>query len=321
MLELGKTGRKLINMDQGLSRIFGPVPSRRLGLSLGVDLIPHKTCSFDCVYCQIGRTTDKRIDPESFYSSEKIISEAKKYIPCSKAQTITLAGSGEPTLSKDLEEILRAIKEISHIPVALLTNGSLFWKPEIREASLIADIILPTFSAAREETFRRLHRPHPQLTLKKVIEGLQRLRDEYHGQIFLELMLVKGVNDDDQEIEALGRKIQELAPDKVQINTVVRPPSEPGTGPVSPHRLEEVKNFLGPRAEVVVATQEDRVASKPSREVILLEMIRRRPLSAQDIQKVTGESLDHVNSLLTDLIAKGLIEEQIHNGASYYKVK
>ena len=308
-------------MKRGSSHIFGPVPSRRLGLSLGIDLIPHKTCSYDCIYCQVGRTTDKRIHPERFYSIDRIISEAREMIPASRAQSITLAGSGEPTLSRDLERVLRAIKGMTDIPVALLTNGSLFWIKQVREASLLSDIILPTLSAGREETFRRLHRPHPEITLKRVIRGLERLREAYDGKMFLELMLLRGVNDSEREIEALGKKIERLSPDKIQVNTVVRPPSEPAAGAVSPQRLEEIRSFLGPRAEIIVATPTNNATAESSTRAALVEMIRRRPLSAQDIQKVTGESPDRIQGLIADMIANGLIEEQVHHGTLYYKAK
>lgn len=309
-------------MEKDSGYIFGPVPSRRLGLSLGVDLIPHKTCSFDCIYCQVGKTTDKRTENKDFYEPLEILSQLRKRLGERHPDTITLAGSGEPTLHKGLKEIINGIKKITDIPLALLTNGSLFWRQEVIDAALGADIILPTLSAGTEGTFRRIHRPHPEITLAKVLEGLGRLRNSFSGKILLEVMLVKGVNDQDHEIEALRDAITQVAPDRIQLNTVVRPPSESYATGLDSERLEQIRRFFGDNAEIIASPAPGDSPRKSSiLERDLVEMMRRRPVTAQDISSVTGESLEKINQLVEELLSRRVIEERLHEGRLYYTVK
>ena len=156
-----------------MSYVFGPVPSRRLGLSLGVDLIPPKTCTFDCLYCQVGRTLCKTLDEKSYVPVRDVIVEIKKNLLKSDPDVITLAGSGEPTLHSEIDQVIDSIKEMTDIKVAVLTNGSLLWRKEVRSRVLMADIIMPTLSSAIDHTFRRIHRPHGELDLGSIIDGLK----------------------------------------------------------------------------------------------------------------------------------------------------
>ena len=209
-----------------MSFVFGPVPSRRLGLSLGIDLIPAKTCSYDCLYCQVGRTTEKIVTPEAFVPVQIVMAELKKRLEKVRPDTITLSGSGEPTLYAPMANLISSIREATDIRIAILTNGSLFWKEEVRAGVLDAHVIAPTLSTVFEETYRAIHRPHEDIQLGMIIEGLKKLRSEFKGLIFLEVVLLNGFNDSDREIEGLKRVIEGIAPDKVQLNTVVRPPAD-----------------------------------------------------------------------------------------------
>lgn len=193
-----RIGMKLTN-----SYIFGPVPSRRLGLSLGVDLLQYKTCTYDCIYCQVGETTNKTIEHKPYVAIDKVIDELKINLKNTNPDTVTLAGSGEPTLNSQIKEVIGYIKSLSGIRIAVITNGSLLWKDEIRDSIIEADIIMPTLTTAHENTFRRIHRPNGELRFSSVLYGLKKLRNVYEGNYWLEIMLIAGMNDSAEEIDAL----------------------------------------------------------------------------------------------------------------------
>ena len=209
-----------------MSYVFGPVPSRRLGLSLGIDLIPAKTCTFDCLYCQVGRTSLKTLETKPFVPVHEVIEEVKRKLPESTSDAITLGGSGEPTLHSQIDRVIASVKEMTKIKVALLTNGSLFWREDIRKRVLNVDIIMPTLCTAFDSTFNIIHRPHPELELRTIVDGLKMLRKDYKGQLFLEVVLLAGVNDTETEVKGLKALIEQICPEKVQLNTVVRPPAD-----------------------------------------------------------------------------------------------
>ena len=207
-----------------MSHLFGPVPSRRLGRSLGVDLVPRKTCPYDCIYCEVGPTTRQTITRLD-YQADEIMAELTAYLHQGPPPLdyITLAGSGEPTLNLGLGRIIRHLKALTGTPVAVLTNGALLYLPEVRDELQAADLVLPSLDAAREESFRAINRPLPDYPLSRLIEGLEAFRREYAGQIWLEILLLQGLNDSEADLEALRRALRILAPDKVQLNTAVRP--------------------------------------------------------------------------------------------------
>jgi wyosine [tRNA(Phe)-imidazoG37] synthetase (radical SAM superfamily) len=299
--------------------IFGPVPSRRLGLSLGIDLIPPKTCSFDCLYCQVGRTTCKTLAPRAFVPVDRVVEELKERLSETEPDTITLSGSGEPTLHSRIGEVIEAVKEMTEIKVAVLSNGSLFWRKEIRESILKADIILPTVSTASESTFQKIHRPHEKLNIKNIIEGLKRLRQEYSGQLYLEVMILAGINDTGEEVDGLKDVIQQISPEKIQINTVVRPPADPRARSVEDSRLEVIREVLGKDAEIVAGTPVKVPQGKGGpRRNALLEMVRRRPLGPLDIAKALRISPKEAEALVEDLVKMGYIKKQEHLGKLYY---
>jgi wyosine [tRNA(Phe)-imidazoG37] synthetase (radical SAM superfamily) len=302
-----------------MSYVFGPVPSRRLGLSLGVDLIPAKTCTFDCLYCEVGRTTSKTIEPGPFVPLREVVDEIEKKLMKSEADTVTLAGSGEPTLYSRIHEVIDGIKDVTETKVALLTNGSLFWKEEIRKRVLKADIILPTLSSVFENTFRVIHRPHPGLDVTTVIDGLERLRLDYKGLLFLEIVLLAGINDTEKELEGLKTAINRIDPEKIQLNTVVRPPADKRAISLDRKRLEDIKVFLGERAEIIAGVPV--AAKKGKAETLirdLLDMLKRRPLRSVDIANAMGLSPHDVEDLVKGLLIKGYISRQAHSGEIYY---
>jgi wyosine [tRNA(Phe)-imidazoG37] synthetase (radical SAM superfamily) len=303
-----------------MSHLFGPVPSRRLGLSLGVDLVPPKTCTFDCLYCEVGRTTDLTQTRRPYRVAE-IIRELEDYLqnPPGPLDYVTMAGSGEPTLNLGLREIIAAVKNLTKTPVAILTNGSLFYLPEVRAAVADADVILPSLDAGREETFQRMNRPHPGLSLDLVVSGLKAVRREFAGPIWLEILLLKGLNDKEEELTAIKRLLWELAPDKVQLNTAVRPVADKSALALTQEEMEAVADFLGGGAEVVAAAHRlspERLAVKDRD---LIEMLARRPMTAVDLAQALGFPLAQVRERLGRLAKSGLVHRDVHQDQDFYR--
>jgi len=303
-----------------MSHLFGPVPSRRLGLSLGVDLVPPKTCTFDCLYCEVGRTTHltRRRQP---YRVQEIIRELEDYLanPPSALDYVTMAGSGEPTLNLGLGEIIAAVKRLTDTPVAVLTNGSLFYLPEVRAEVANADVILPSLDAGREETFRRINRPHPGLSLDLVVSGLKALRREYAGQIWLEIMVLKDLNDREEELTALKGLLRELAPDRVQLNTAVRPVADRAARSLTQEEMEAVARFLGEGIEVTAASRQVSPERLGLKDRDLLEMLARRPMTAGDLAQALGLSLAQVRERLGRLLKSGLVSRDVHREQDFYR--
>lgn len=306
-----------------MSYLFGPVNSRRLGRSLGVDVIPRKTCTFDCIYCEVGRTTDLTLKRRPF-AGEAIVREIREYFQ--KAHIvpdfITLAGSGEPTLNMEIGPIIAAIKQLTDIPVAVLTNGALLWQEEVRRALAAADVVLPSLDAAREETFRRINRPAPGLNLDQVLAGLRAFRQEYAGQLWLEVMLLKGLNDQEPELAALKREIDRIAPDKVQLNTAVRPVAEAWARPLSWPELAAVAACLGEKAEIIASFSRPAPGSPDTvTDQAVVEMLARRPMTAPDLAQALGLPLPQLEQRLHRLQAAGLISQNTYQLKSFYQSK
>jgi wyosine [tRNA(Phe)-imidazoG37] synthetase (radical SAM superfamily) len=289
--------------------VFGPVPSRRLGFSLGVDPIPRKYCNFDCVYCQVGRTTLTETGRKNFFNPEDLIEEVLQHLPKAKAtDVITFSGSGEPTLNKDLGWMLRELKRKTKTPLAVITNGSLLSREDVREDLLVADFVLPSLDAVSEETFRRINRPHPSIVVDDVVKGLQTFRSAYKGSVWLEIMLVKGVNDTIDELERLSRVLQHIAVDKIQLNTITRPASDKVAEPVGRSRLASISRMLGSRCEVISGFDKRSEALGIDDWVAgVLNILRRRALTIEDVATVTGVSQGEAAERLKRLAEQRLL--------------
>ncbi len=302
-----------------VSYVFGPVPSRRLGLSLGIDLIPFKTCTFDCLYCQVGKTTCKTVTPKAFAPVREVVDELKKKLATHSPDVITLAGSGEPTLHVDIDRVIKAVKQMTGKRIAVLTNGSLFWKDEIRHRVLGADIIVPTLTSAYEPTFRTIHRPHPELDLSKIMEGLKKLRKDYKGLLYLEVVLLAGLNDTEKEIEGLRALIEQIEPERIQLNTVVRPPADSSAIALDIKKMQEVMEIFGEKCEIMAESPV--TVEKEGRSSLvfsLLEMVKRRPLKTDDIATALGLPIEQAADLVKGLLLKGQIYKREHSGDIYY---
>lgn len=303
--------------------VFGPVPSRRLGRSLGVDLVPYKVCSLDCVYCQVGRTTDKTLDRREFVPVEVLVDEVVELLRgCPRPDYITLAGSGEPTLYRDLGILIDRLHAATDVPVALLTNGTLFWKPDVREASARADLVLPSLDAGDQAAFERINRPAEGLTFNRLMEGLIAFRDAFDGEIWLEVFLVRGLNDSPEQIERIAGQAARIRPDRIQLNTAVRPTADPEVAALNAAALESLADRFTPRAEVIADFKakpaEGGLSVKPEE---LLDMIRRRPVTADDIAEGKGLPKEAVAEHLRVLLDRGMIIHEPRGDRVFYRAK
>ncbi len=234
--------------------VFGPVPSRRLGQSLGIDPVPLKTCNWNCVYCQLGRTRPLTNEREDFLPVEEIIDQVKEALDAHKPGEIdwvTFVGSGETTLHASLGVMIRRVKMLTKIPVAVITNGSLLYLPEVRQELVGADAVLPTLDAGDAMLYRRINRPHPAITFNRIIDGLISFREQYQGKLWIEVMLIKDLNDTEVELKRIAWKLARIHPDEVHILLPDRPPSEPWVRPTDEEGLLRAQAILGDIARVI----------------------------------------------------------------------
>ena len=228
------------------------VRSRRLGRSLGVDLVPFKTCPYDCIYCELGRTTHKSATPEDYTPPKDILREIRESLEeISPPDHITLAGAGEPALHSRIGEVISGIKEMTDIPVALLTSGSLFWMKDVRASVQDADLIIPSLDAGDDTTFQCINRPHKDISFEKMVRGLSALRESYTGTLWLEVFLVEGVNAEEENILKIRTRAERLSPDRIQLNTLDRTAAESFVRAVPENKMKRIASLLGPRCEVI----------------------------------------------------------------------
>lgn len=284
--------------------IFGPVPSRRLGKSLGVDLVPHKTCTLDCIYCECGATTNLTIQRKSFVPLDNVLQELDKTLE-KKPQLdyITFSGSGEPTLSVDIGSIITYLKEkYPHYKIALLTNGTLLKDPSLRKDLLQIDLIIPSVDAISENVFQKINHPHQNIEAKDIISGITNFKKEFKGKMWIEFFVLPNINDDLDEIKKIKEFCLQLLPDKIQLNTLDRPsPHNKLLTPVSCEKLIEIKNYLSPlQVEVVKKAKKDKNytinenINTPTMDNIIA-FLKRRPATVDDLAESLGLKIVEVN--------------------------
>ena len=319
-------------MAGGRKYLYGPVPSRRLGLSYGVDIVPFKVCTLDCVYCQLGKTVEMTTERKDFAPVEAILTELREALAeGSKADFVTIGGSGEPTLHSRLGELVDGIKRITDIPVALLTNGTLFERPDVRGDCARVDVVLPSLDAGDEQTFRRIDRPEPTISIEKVISGLCEFREEFAGQIWIEVFLVPTINTGPSQIARIKEAIERIRPDKVQLNTAVRPTADADVVKVEAEKLQEIAGRFGPDCEVVadfssIQNAGAGRASEPGphfpvaeKRQTVLSMLKRRPCSLNDISAGLSVSCDEAEKYIAELQDLGLVEAERKGGRLFFK--
>jgi len=315
--------------------LYGPVPSRRLGLSCGIDIAPMKVCTLDCIYCQLGKTPQTTIERKDYIPIEPVLAELKEALAEGmEADYLTIAGSGEPTLNSRLGELIDGIKKLTNIPIAILTNGTLLSRADVRADCSKADVVMPSLDAGDEHTFQKINRPNSVISIEKLISGLSTFRKEYSGQIWLEVFFVEGINTGIEQIARIKEAIELINPDRVHLNTAVRPTADPDIARLSAEKLQEIADRLGPRCEVVAdfspASSGILKESKPEhmldyQSVInhkaeaLLSMLKRRPCSLIDICSGLGinhnEAIKHISALRH----KGIIQSEDKEGIVFFK--
>ena len=301
--------------------IFGPVPSRRLGFSLGVDLTGRKRCSLDCIYCQLGPTPRTTVARRQYVSIAEIITELKRALRRKqRIDFITLSGSGEPTLNSKIGPLIRAIKRITTIPVAVLTNSTLLAQPRVAQDLLAADVVAPSLDAASQAVFRKINRPHKSLKIAQIIKALVEFRRQYTGQLWLEILFVKGVNDSAKEIAHLMRQVKRIKPDKVHLNTVVRPPADAEAKPVSEAFLRRIAKKFSPSAECIAEAHRGR-QTKATRATAgqIVRMAKRRPVTLQDICTSLGLHPNQALKTIDQLLRRKRLRSRIFQDKRYYE--
>jgi wyosine [tRNA(Phe)-imidazoG37] synthetase (radical SAM superfamily) len=301
---------------------FGPVPSRRLGFSLGVDLTPRKTCSFDCIYCQVGKSALKEVERRSFFNPEDIVNEIASEVKLQRnIDVITFSGSGEPTLNLDIGWIIKETKKRLKLPVSVITNSSLLTDEQVRFDLSLSDVVLPSLDAVSEDAFLQINRPHSLIKIDDIIQGLKRFKAQYKGKVWLEIMLVKGINDKPEGLEKMKRVIECIGPDKIQLNTVTRPPAEESAQGLSSAALTKICASFGNGAEIICKFKKKvkKIDTHLKFEMVS-SILSRRSLTLEDIVRVTGVTPDEAKKSLRDMENQGRIKSARVGGATFYQL-
>jgi len=306
--------------------LFGPVPSRRLGMSLGIDLVPKKVCSLNCVYCEVGETTKLTLERKEYILYDKVIAELQRLMANNpKIDYITFSGSGEPTLNSRIGEVLQFVKtNYPNIKTAVLTNGTLLSDKKVREELLSADVILPSLDAASQEIFKEIDRPESNLDIETYIRGIVALRNEFKGEIWLEVLILKSFNDSWLELEKIKNAILLIKPDRVQLNTLDRPGTVSGLSPLSTVELQEIVDFWNlPNVEIIASPQKrtNIDSYKGDIETAILETITRRPCTLDDLHNFLGIHINEINKYLGVLENENKITKENLERGIFYKVK
>lgn len=302
-------------MDTELTfrHLFGPVPSRRLGLSLGVDLNPVKVCTENCVFCQIGRTTDLTLERKEWVPTAEVLAEFDRWAAGgNRADYVTLSGSGEPTMHTGFGDVLRHVKAAGDFKTALLSNGSLLWRPEVRRDAAEADVVKVTLSAWDEASFRRIHRPAEGLTFERLLEGERALRDDFHGQLWVEVMLLPGFNDAPEQVREIAERVAMVRADAVHLNTTTRPAMAGVTVPRVPEAfLRTVAPWFSPVADIPVFSGRA-AAPEAMSDGAWIELLARHPIALNALAESAGVEVAAVERRLAPLVAAGQLVIEKH---------
>jgi len=310
-----------VRTTDGPQAVFGPVPSRRLGRSLGVDLVWLKTCPLDCIYCELGPTTVHTTKRGVFRDADEVLSQVDDRLAelARPPDFITLAGSGEPTLHLELGRVIAALKDLHAAPVAVLTNGVLLTDPQVRRELSLADVVIPSLDAVDPAIFQRINRPAPGLVIEEIIEGLVAFAAGFQGRLWLEVLLAAGVNDSPEHLERLAAAARRIGPELVQLNTVIRPPAVPGVAAVDAARLEAIAAGFGLPCVVSAPPTAAAAGDRGDAGGQVVEMTRRRPCTLDDVAAAAGLEREQARRLLSDLVGQGKLTTEEHGGETYYR--
>ena len=306
-------------MPEPYQYLFGPVPSRRLGRSLGVDLIPFKTCTMDCVYCQLGCTPGATAERREYVPIDAVLAELERWVAAGgEADHITLAGSGEPTLHTRFGEVLRWVKQHTGIASVLLTNGSLLHLPEVRRDAAQADKVKVTLSAWDQASFRRMHRPAPGITFDNLLAGERAFRQEFSGELSVEVFIVEGLNSDPGSARRIATAVESIGPDRIDLNTAVRPAAEAGIQAVSAERLHALAALFGEKAQVAAAFPSGGKETSTVSDETLIGLIRRHPATGAQLAAEFGLPEEVMLRRLQRLVSDGRLISEVRHDETYF---
>jgi wyosine [tRNA(Phe)-imidazoG37] synthetase (radical SAM superfamily) len=309
--------------DESIKRVFGPVPSRRLGQSLGIDPVPMKTCNWNCVYCQLGRTMPYRTERRHNYKVSEILEQVKEALDAhqpGQIDWITFVGSGETTLHAGLGEMILGVKALTDIPVAVITNGSLLYLPEVREELSHADAVLPSFDAGNPALYRRINRPHPSLTFERLTSGLIEFRQVYQHKLWIEVMLVRGLNDTEEALTEIAGWLEKMQPDEVHVVQPTRPAAETWVKPPDEEGLARAHAILGDVAKIIMPAkgafdfsgEEDLIDA-------IVSIITRHPMKESEVIETLAKwSQSDISETLSHLEASGRAQVVIRDGVRFW---
>ncbi len=303
--------------------VFGPVPSRRLGQSLGIDTIPLKTCNWNCVYCQLGRSVPMISERREYFPRADILVEVEQALAAhqtGEVDWVTFVGAGEPTLHSGIGWLIRQVKTLTNLPVAVITNGSLLYLPEIREELSAADAVLPTLDAGSAWLYRQINRPAPRFTFDRLVEGLYLFRQTYPGKLWIELMLIQGMNDTEEALQELAILLDYIQPDQVHITLPVRPPAEAWVRPSDESGLQRAEEILGKVVPLSTpAASEARAMRVGDLAETVLSVVTRHPMQEEELLILLSRwSADDVHAALADLTGRGEVQAVERNGLRFW---
>ncbi|WP_066503311.1 radical SAM protein [Abyssisolibacter fermentans] len=301
--------------------IFGPVPSRRMGISLGVSPIEDNCCSYSCIYCQLGRTRSMKVKPEDFFEVSEIIEEIKEYLKTNKEfDVITIVGEGEPTLYNKLKDLILHIKKLTDKPIAVITNSSILTNDEVVQALNCADLVLPSLDVSNEDDFKKINRPHGQIKFNEMLESLINFSKQYKGQLWLETMLVKDFNDDIQKLYDYKNIISKIKYDRLYINTPVRPPAEE-------YALEPSDDLVNKACEILGGISINHLVSKGFYSDIkddleaIKSIIKRHPMNTFEIKSfLNSRNCTDTDNIISSLNKEDSIQRVEYKGYVTYRL-
>jgi len=308
-----------------MTPVYGPVPSRRLGRSLGADLVPFKTCTYDCIYCQLGRTTHLTTRRGEYVATDNVLAELKIKLDCVPSPDyVCISGSGEPTLHAQIGEVITGIKRLTRAPVAVLTNGSLLGDVGVREALMEADLVMPSLDAGDEAMFQQVNRPHPEIAFEKMVEGLADFTARFRRLVWLEVLFVDGITGTEPEAAKIAALARRIRPGRVQLNTVSRPPAEGFTRAVPRERLERLAQCFSTPVELI-SDSGPAGASPPSPYSVtdpeILALLERRPCTAGGLAAGLSLHVQEVAKRLDALVKTGAVAVLQKNGEVFYRLR
>lgn len=308
--------------DHAFQYVFGPVVSRRLGRSLGVDVVPFKTCVYDCIYCQLGKTTCHTVSRIEYTPLDVLLNEVRLKLAETPdiADYITIAGSGEPTLYARLGELVAGIKAMTSIPIAVITNGALLWNPAVQEALMGVDLLVPSLDAADETTFKMVNQGCAEITFDQMLAGLVSFRKRFQGHFWLEIFLLEGITATPEQVEKFADLLNRIQPERVQLNTVSRPAPDGHVFPVPPEQMARIAQRLGHEAEVIAHYAPLPAVDTPTRATSkdLWDLIRRHPCTLEDAAQGLGLPLDTARHHAETLLAEKRLRTDVKDGETFY---